>query len=75
VFAASVEMIHHETITFGQHYSPETSEQEDSDIRRLRARWSQICRADPFHNPNLSLIGRSEWNLAYPPRQQPQAVA
>jgi GT2 family glycosyltransferase len=75
VFAASVEMIHHETITFGQHYSPEKAEQENSDIRRLRARWSQICRADPFHNPNLSLIGRSEWSLAYPPRQKPPAVA
>jgi GT2 family glycosyltransferase len=75
VFAASVEMIHHETLTFGQHYSPEKAEQEADDIRRLRARWSQICQTDPFHNPNLSLVGRSEWNLAYPPRKQDEAIA
>ncbi len=75
VFAASVEMIHHETLTFGQHYSPEKAEQEADDIRRLRARWSQICQTDPFHNPNLSLVGRSEWSLAYPPRKQDEAIA
>ncbi len=75
VFAASVEMIHHETLTFGQHYSDEKSEQEKTDIQRLRARWSQICRIDPFHNPNLSLVGRSEWNLAYPPRKADESIA
>lgn len=75
VFAASVEMIHHETLTFGQHYAPEKAEQEADDIRRLRARWSEICQTDPFHNPNLSLVGRSEWNLAYPPRKQDEAIA
>ncbi len=74
VFAASVEMIHHETLTFGQHYSAETTAQEASDIQRLRARWSDICRTDPFHNPNLSLVGRSEWNLAYPPRKQDEPI-
>jgi len=74
VFAASVEMIHHETLTFGQHYSPEKTEQEARDIQRLRARWSEICKTDPFHNPNLSLVGRSEWNLAYPPRKQAEPI-
>jgi GT2 family glycosyltransferase len=75
VFAASVEMIHHETLTFGQHYSPEKTEQEATDIQRLRTRWSEICKTDPFHNPNLSLVGRSEWNLAYPPRKQAEPIA
>ncbi len=75
VFAASVEMIHHETLTFGQHYSADKAAQETKDIRRLRDRWSGICRTDPFHNPNLSLIGRSEWNLAYPPRKQDETIA
>ncbi len=75
VFAASVEMIHHETLTFGQHYSPEKTEQEATDIQRLRTRWSDICKTDPFHNPNLSLVGRSEWNLAFPPRKQAEPIA
>jgi GT2 family glycosyltransferase len=75
VFAASVELIHHETLTFGRHYDAEATGQEHADIIRLRARWSKICKTDPFHNPNLSLIGRSEWNLAYPPRKQDEPAA
>ena len=75
VFAASVELIHHETLTFGRHYNAEATDQEHADIVRLRARWSKICKTDPFHNPNLSLIGRSEWNLAYPPRKQDEPAA
>ena len=67
VFAASVELVHHETITFGHHYAA-AREQEAADIRLMRGRWADVVRADPFHNPNLSLLGEAEWTLAYPPR-------
>lgn len=67
VFAGSVEMIHHETITFGRHYAG-NPEQEDSDIQRMRTRWGRQLRSDPFHNPNLSLVLGSEWMPAFPPR-------
>ena len=53
VFAASVELIHHETISFGHHYAHDR-EQETADVR--------------LHSPNLSLMGKAEWELAYPPR-------
>ena len=67
VFAASVELIHHETISFGHHYAHDR-EQETADVRLMQKRWAEICRADPFHSPNLSLMGKAEWELAYPPR-------
>ena len=67
VFAASVELVHHETITFGHHYAA-AREQEAADIRLMRGRWADVVRADPFHNPNLSLLGEAEWTLAFPPR-------
>lgn len=67
VFAASVELIHHETISFGHHYA-QNRQQEAADVRTMQERWAQVCRSDPFHSPNLSLAGEAEWELAYPPR-------
>jgi O-antigen biosynthesis protein len=69
IYAGSVEMTHHETITFGPaHYDVGKVAQRDADIALFASRWSKICQADPFHNPNLSLAPNSEWKLAFPPR-------
>lgn len=68
VFAASVELVHHETISFGHHYAHNRL-QEAADVRIMRERWADVCQSDPFHNPNLSLAGEAEWELAYPPRR------
>lgn len=67
VFAGSVEMIHHETVTFGHHYAGDP-EREATDIQRMRARWGDVVSCDPFHNPNLSLVAGSEWMPSFPPR-------
>jgi GT2 family glycosyltransferase len=67
VFAGSVELVHHETISFGHHYAGR-AEQEAIEVRRMQTRWADVCRADPFHNPNLSLVPGKEWTLAFPPR-------
>jgi GT2 family glycosyltransferase len=67
VLANNVEMIHHETVTFGQHYT-ENSQQQEADVQRMRMRWGEQLRNDPFHNPNLSLVLGSEWRPAFPPR-------
>ena len=67
VLAASVELLHHETLSFGSHYKDDVA-QELIDVRRMQQRWRDVCKADPFHNPNLSLVKESEWELAFPPR-------
>lgn len=69
VMAAPVELLHHETLSFGHHYSG-AAEREAADIRFMRVRWGDRCGADPFHNPNLSVLPSSEWRLAYPPRHR-----
>ena len=67
VMAASVELIHYETLSFGHHYA-DVPDQEAADVALMQERWAAVCEADPFHNPNLSLAGPNEWTLAVPPR-------
>ena len=67
MMAASVELVHHETLSFGHHYAGD-AEREQADVALMRARWRAVCEADPFHNPNLSLVAGSEWSFASPPR-------
>ena len=67
VMAASVELVHHETLSFGHHYA-HAPEREAADVALMRARWPKVIAADPFHNPNLSLAPLNEWALASPPR-------
>ena len=67
VMAASVELVHHETLSFGHHYAGAT-DKEMADVASMQDRWPEVCAADPFHNPNLSLVTQREWTLAWPPR-------
>ncbi|MBV9813215.1 MAG: glycosyltransferase family 2 protein, partial [Acetobacteraceae bacterium] len=70
VFAPAAELIHHEGFTYGSHYSGARAAEERADVARLRARWSAVMAADPFHSPNLDLTAAGrEWSLAFPPRR------
>jgi len=68
VYAAQAELHHHELQTYGSHYAGERQGFQAEEVRRMRARWREVCRADPFHNPNLGLMLGFEWKLALPPR-------
>lgn len=68
VFSATAELIHHESASLGHHYAGDRAPLEQIEISRMRERWREACRADPFHNPNLSLRLGHEWQLAFPPR-------
>lgn len=67
IMAASVELVHHETISFGHHYAGNAAA-ELADAQVIRRRWPEAVAADPYHNPNLSLRLTAEWELAAPPR-------
>ena len=71
VFSAQTEMWHYESVSFGHHFSGARAAQEASELLRMRTRWTEICRNDPFHNPNLSQERGAEWELAFPPRVLP----
>jgi GT2 family glycosyltransferase len=69
ILCATTELIHFESLSFGSHYTGDNADARQArDIRRLLARWPAVYAADPFHNPNLSLLPGSEWALAFPPR-------
>ena len=70
VMAASVELVHHETISFGHHYAGDPAA-ELADVRLMQQRWPDVIADDPYHNPNLSLQLTAEWELAVPPRHKP----
>lgn len=68
VLSAQSEMIHYESMSFGRHYSRDAAELQEHDVARFLRRWTAVCRNDPFHNPNLSLVTGQEWLPAFPPR-------
>jgi O-antigen biosynthesis protein len=69
VFCATTELIHFESLSYGSHYCGDTAaDRHAKDVKRMQNRWSSIGAADPFHNPNLSLLPGREWALAFPPR-------
>jgi GT2 family glycosyltransferase len=68
VYAPQAELHHHELQTYGSHYAGERQLFEAEEVQRMRREWAELCFADPFHNPNLSLTYNLEWELAFPPR-------
>ena len=70
IMAGSVELVHHETISFGHHYAGDAAA-ELADVHLVQGRWPEVIANDPYHNPNLSLRLTAEWDLAFPPRHDP----
>jgi O-antigen biosynthesis protein len=68
VWTPSVEMIHHESHTFGPPDTPQRHNQHLRDIAETRQRWEKALDADPCYNPNLSLRHDSMFLPAWPPR-------
>jgi GT2 family glycosyltransferase len=68
VQSAAAELRHHESVSLGHHFSGERAPLERIEVARMRRRWRGVSLADPFHNPNLSLMLGEEWQLAFPPR-------
>jgi GT2 family glycosyltransferase/glycosyltransferase involved in cell wall biosynthesis len=66
IWTPAAEMYHVESLTFGHHASAERADQFQRDWAEMRTRWSVELDADPFYNPNLSLI--AFFDLAFPPR-------
>lgn len=68
IYCGEAELIHHESLSLGHHFSGERASRESLEAGHMRHRWSEVIAHDPFHNPNLSLSRGQEWQLAFPPR-------
>jgi len=68
VWTPSVEMYHHESLTFGPHVSSQRLRQFLRDVQEIRARWAGVIDHDPSYNPNLEAAGSQWFALALSPR-------
>jgi GT2 family glycosyltransferase len=68
VWTPSVEMYHHESLTFGHHASAARRDQFRHDVKVMQERWKEVLFGDPCYNPNLSLKRGMMFSLAWPPR-------
>ena len=67
VWTPDAELIHHESATRGQDYSPEKQRRAEKELRYMRKRWGEKLHIDPAYNPNLS-DGHDDLSFAWPPR-------
>ena len=67
IMAGSIVLTHHESVSYGHHFGHDR-EAELAAARVMQGRWPDVIAADPYYNPNLSLLPKSEWKLAEPPR-------
>src|SRR6185369_8821997 len=66
VWLPTAELYHHESASFGRHDRGASSTQYARDVAVMRERWGSALAADPYYNPNLSLV--HGYRLAFPPR-------
>lgn len=71
-YAPQAELFHYELQTYGDHYAGERAPFFAPEVERMQRRWAEVCAADPYHNPNLSLENGHEWRPAFPPRVEGQ---
>ncbi len=65
----SIELLHRESRSRGSDKAGANADRLEREAQLMRDRWGAILAHDPFLSPNLSLA-RSDFALAYPPRQQ-----
>jgi GT2 family glycosyltransferase len=67
IWTPAVEMYHHESTSVGKHNAPHRFALFQLEVKLMRERWGDLLDADPFYNPNLSLVSLN-YMLAFPPR-------
>lgn len=68
VWTPHAELYHHESASRGSEDSPEKQSRFGGEVATMHARWGRALEADPYYNPNLSLVLGRENALADPPR-------
>ena len=69
VYAPRAELYHYESASRGYENTPEKFLRFESEIENMKKRWGHLLKADPFYNPNLTLI-TEDFSFAFPPRKK-----
>ena len=67
LYTPDAALYHHETASFGSHQEGRIAAHQ-RDVELIQARWGEVLRDDPTHNPNLELNASYPSRLAFPPR-------
>jgi O-antigen biosynthesis protein len=68
VYNPYAELWHHESASRGLETTVTKFARFEGEIDYMKERWSEVLSADPFYNPNLTLLGE-DFSYAYPPRK------
>ena len=69
VYNPYAELYHHESASRGYENTPEKFLRFEGEIEKMKSRWDEKLRRDPFYNPNLTLLSE-DFVFAFPPRQE-----
>jgi GT2 family glycosyltransferase len=74
VYQPYAQLYHHESASRGYENTPEKFVRFEREIEKMKARWGDRLRIDPFYNGNLTLLSE-DFAFAFPPRvKKPWAV-
>jgi GT2 family glycosyltransferase len=67
VYNPYAECYHHESVSRGYETTREKFNRFEGEIATMKKRWGTQLAADPYYNPNLTLLAE-DFGFAYPPR-------
>ena len=69
VYCPEALLYHYESASRGLENTPEKFSRFEREIERMKERWGETLKNDPFYNPNLSLL-REDFSFSFPPRKR-----
>ena len=69
VYCPHALLYHYESASRGLENTPEKFSRFEREIERMKERWGELLKSDPFYNPNLSLL-REDFSFSFPPRRR-----
>jgi len=69
VYCPDALLYHYESASRGLENTPEKFSRFEREIERMKERWGDVLKNDPFYNPNLSLL-REDFSFSFPPRRR-----
>ncbi|WP_112772530.1 glycosyltransferase family 2 protein [Ensifer adhaerens] len=73
VWTPAAAMLHRESVSRGTDDTPQKLQRFAREERAMHERWSDTLKADPYYNPNLSLIAEEFVLEAYPRNLAPRS--
>jgi glycosyltransferase involved in cell wall biosynthesis len=68
VWTPYAELYHHESATRGFEDTGEKQGRFSKEVEYMKQRWGGLLLNDPAYSPNLSLLPKEDFRLAWPPR-------